>query len=79
MATSAEVLAESKALRVKVDAFGPAVNAFEARITALLKQVGGVPADVQADLDAAFAELRAAGDSADTTAADAADGVDEAA
>ncbi len=66
--------------------FGPAVDAFEARITELVKQIGNPTTEQQADIDAAVATLRSAGTSAAATLtaaqnalADAADGVDEAA
>ena len=55
-----------------VKQIGPAIDAFEARITALLAQVGQVPPEVQAGIDEALATLKA-------DLADAADGVDEAA
>jgi hypothetical protein len=79
MATSTELLDASAALKAKVDAFGPAVDAAEARLTAAIAQLGTIPPAVQADIDAAFETLRGAGDSADTIKADLEDGVDEAA
>lgn len=72
-------------LGVAVDAIPPAVNALEAKITAALASVTISPAD-QANIDQAFNDLRAATAAAqtakgtvDAAAADAADGVDEAA
>jgi hypothetical protein len=53
-----------------VNQIGPAIDAFEARITALVKN-STIPAADQANIDAAVAALRA-------DLADAADGVDEA-
>jgi hypothetical protein len=65
MATSKEVLELANAVVA-------AVNTLEAKVTEALAKLPAVPADVQADLDAAFVALQGA-------VADAADGVDEAA
>jgi hypothetical protein len=75
MATSAEVKDLALELKAKVESFGPAIDAAEARLTAAIA-AGGVS---QADLDDAFAALRGAADSADLLKADLEDGVDEAA
>jgi hypothetical protein len=75
MATTTDVKDLAVELKAKVDAFGPAVDAAEARLTAAIA-AGGVS---QADLDEAFATLRGASDSADAIKADLEDGVDEAA
>lgn len=78
----AEILAAVKQLGVdmahtmeevnaKIAEVAGAVNALEAKVTEALKNAG-IPADVQAQIDAAF-------DAASAVVADATDGVDEAA
>jgi len=77
MATIEELTQAVADVKAIVDQFGPAVNAFEARITQLL--VGQIPPNVQAAVDRAVEDLKAVAGSGSAALADAADGIDEAA
>ena len=79
MATSKELLDLANAVAAGIPASAAAVDALEAKVTAALAQIGGVPADVQADIDTAFAALSSAVAGLSAVSADAGDGVDEAA
>ena len=74
MATAQETLDAVKELGAKVDAFPGIVNTLEQAVLDAIAAGGGVPADVQAALDAAFGEAKRASGVADAAAADAADG-----
>lgn len=65
-------------LKTKMAVVGGAVNDLEAKVTAALKQ-SGISAEDQAKIDQAFATVQELTGVASTIAADAADGVDEAA
>lgn len=78
MTTTTEIRDAALAVKAKVDAFQPAVDAAEARITALIKQLGTLTPAQQAELDEAFGVLNAAASGADTAVTDLTDGVDEA-
>jgi hypothetical protein len=78
MATTQELVALANATAAEVAKFGPAVDALEAAVTAALAKIPTIPADAQADIDAAFATLQGAVSGAQAAVADAADGVDEA-
>ena len=73
-----ELVAVVADVKAKVEAFGPAVDAFEARITAILKD-SGLSAEDKAKIETAVADLKAVAVSAKVATDDAADGVDEAA
>jgi hypothetical protein len=77
MATTQELVALANAAAAEIAKFGPAVDALEAAVTAALAKIPTIPADAQADIDAAVASLQGAVTSAQTALADAADGVDE--
>ena len=79
MSTSTELVVLAQAIADEVAKFAPAVDALEAAVTAALAQVpGGIPAEVQADIDAAVAILQGVADNAAKAVADASDGIDEA-
>lgn len=78
MTTITEVRDAALAVKAKVDAFQPAVDAAEARITALIKQLGTLTPAQQAELDEAFGALTAAASGADAAVTDLNDNVDEA-
>jgi hypothetical protein len=79
MSTSTELVVLAQAIADEVAKFAPAVDALEAAVTAALAQVpGGIPPEVQADIDAAVAILQGVADNATKAVADAADGLDEA-
>lgn len=79
MSTSAELVVMAQAIADEVAKFVPAVDALEAAVTAALAQVpGGVPPEVQADIDAAVAILQGVATNATQAVADATDGIDEA-
>jgi hypothetical protein len=79
MSTSAELVVLAQAIANEVVKFAPAVDALEAAVTAALAQVpGGVPPEVQADIDAAVAILQGVATQAAAVVADAVDGIDEA-
>lgn len=92
MATLDELLQQAKDTRqaitdlgVSVDAIPPAIDALEAAVTAAI-EAGGISDENQAKIDEAFETLRTGADDLaakkaklDAAAADAADGVDEAA
>ena len=79
MATAKEVKELALGIATSVGPLANAINALEAAVTALKAQVGTIPADVQQDLDDAFAALRGVSDGVNAAVADATDGVDEAA
>ncbi len=79
MATGQELVNAVAALKANVESFPGVVDGLEARITAAIAAAGGVPADVQAAIDTAFADATAALATGQAAVADALDGVDEAA
>jgi hypothetical protein len=78
MATTTELVALATALSSEIKKFGPAVDALEAAVTAALDKIpGGIPAEAQAEIDAAVVSLKESLTFAQSAVADAADGVDE--
>jgi hypothetical protein len=78
MATTTELVALATALSAEVKKFGPAVDALEAAVTAALNSIpGGIPAEAQAEIDAAVLSLKESLTFAQSAVADAGDGVDE--
>ena len=73
-----ELVAVVADVKAKVEGFVPAVNAFEARITDIIKN-SGLSAEDKAKVEAAVADLKAVAVTAKAATDDAADGVDEAA
>jgi copper chaperone CopZ len=79
MATTTELVALATALSAEVKKFGPAVDALEVAVTAALNSIpGGIPAEAQAEIDAAVLSLKESLTFAQSAVADAGDGVDEA-
>jgi len=79
MSTSTELVVLAQAIADEVAKFAPAVDALEAAVTAALAKLPeSVPAEVQADIDAAVAILQGVASQASQVVADAVDGVDEA-
>ena len=79
MATSKELIAVANVAAKGITDLAESINTLEAAVTAALAKLPTIPADVQADIDAAFATLQQAGVDAAAAVADAADGIDEAA
>ena len=77
MATTTELVALANAAAVEISKFGPAVDALEAAVTAALAKIPTIPAEAQADIDAAVATLQGVVAGAQSALADAADGIDE--
>jgi uncharacterized protein YoxC len=73
-----ELVATVADVKAKVESFGPAVDAFEARITDLIKN-SGMSEEDKAKVAAAVADLKAVATTAQGAVDDAANGVDEAA
>ena len=78
MATIQELKAAAAAALAAVAQVGEAVNTLEAKVTAALASVV-IPAEVQAEIDAAFAAFGTITEQATAAVADASDGKDEAA
>lgn|SRR6185369_3687682 len=75
MATSKELVAAVDALVAAVEPLPAAVDALEQSVRDALAQIGTVPAEVQADIDAAFAKIQTVTGSVTAAVTDATDGL----
>jgi uncharacterized protein YoxC len=74
MATTQELLATVQGVVAAVAPLPAAIDALEAALAAALANVGGIPAEDQANIDAAFAALKDVPAAVNAAVADATDG-----
>ncbi len=75
MATSQELVAAVDALVTAVEPIAGAVDALEQAVRDALAQIGTIPPEVQADIDAAFAKVQAVTGTVTAAVTDATDGL----